>query len=274
MHPDEPLPEKRWRFLFSWPTLLMLGLLVYELTSEAALGVAILCLKFGLEDFLTARWLRRQDSNRARGRTCFWLFLSWGLWKSALVGVLMMVAAAVVLRINRGNAPAPPAQFGPLDLHLVVCLLTAVMGFLACAFTGAIALARGLLHGQKLWLNSALHAARRDNLWPLPAECMGNDNKAGWIAAAALFFGVFITGCACFALIVNLPFGPQQPAPAGWRAILFPILSVAALTAVAVTILLGLDFLRKHVLAKSPHEFWPPEGDLTDCAAPVTDYEL
>src|SRR5205823_1721793 len=51
------------------------GWALYELTTQPALGAVAVCLKFGWEDFRTARWLRRRDPNRRRGRACFWLYV-------------------------------------------------------------------------------------------------------------------------------------------------------------------------------------------------------
>src|SRR5690349_9796317 len=89
---DDPSPRRRPSLVL--PALLMLGIVVYELTAQPGLGAAIACTKFGWDDFLTARWLRRRDPNRRRGRASFWLFVAAGLWKTAVTGVIVLVGVA------------------------------------------------------------------------------------------------------------------------------------------------------------------------------------
>src|SRR3954454_11024639 len=89
---DDPPPRRRPSLVL--PALLALGFVVYELTAQPGLGAAIACTKFGWDDFLTARWLRRRDPDRRRGRAEFWLFVAAGLWKTAVTGVVVMFAVA------------------------------------------------------------------------------------------------------------------------------------------------------------------------------------
>src|SRR6266566_1511806 len=86
---NERRSARRWRGAFTWTGLLVVGWALYELTTQPALGAVAVCLKFGWEDFRTARWLRRRDPDRRRGRACFWLYVGNGLWKTAVVAVVM-----------------------------------------------------------------------------------------------------------------------------------------------------------------------------------------
>jgi hypothetical protein len=56
-YPDQQA-RSRWHTPLTWSALAALGLLVYELTAQPALGVSVLCLKFGWNDWRTALWLR------------------------------------------------------------------------------------------------------------------------------------------------------------------------------------------------------------------------
>ena len=82
----------------SWLALVLIGCVIYELTQSPALGSVLVCLKFGWDDFLTARWLWRRDADRWRRASLFWLYLAWGLWKTAIVAFLMSLAFALVAR--------------------------------------------------------------------------------------------------------------------------------------------------------------------------------
>src|SRR5262245_49615175 len=105
-----PGEARRRRWPFGWLGLLALAWVLREMTHQPALAAVALCLKFGWEDFATARWLLRTDPFRRRARACSWLYFAWGLWKTALVAFLMSVAFAVV-------APrAPPQPNGPAAL--------------------------------------------------------------------------------------------------------------------------------------------------------------
>src|SRR5262245_11861942 len=88
---DAPPKHDRARYL-TWPMLLGFGWLIYELTHKPALGAMALCLKFGLNDFRTARWLSRIDSDRGRAHSFFLLFLATGLLKTAISGKLLAIA--------------------------------------------------------------------------------------------------------------------------------------------------------------------------------------
>ena len=58
-----------------WFILISTGWVLFELTANPALSAVVACLKFGWNDSLTARWMRRTDPNRARGGTYFWFLL-------------------------------------------------------------------------------------------------------------------------------------------------------------------------------------------------------
>src|SRR5438552_14652063 len=87
---------RRWHGAFTWTGLLVVGWALYELTTQPALGAVAVCLKFGWEDFRTARWLGRRDPDRRRGRAHFWLYAGNGLLKAAGVASVMTFAMVTV----------------------------------------------------------------------------------------------------------------------------------------------------------------------------------
>lgn len=102
-------PRSRWGFLFSWPSFFLCAWAIYELTSQAALGVPVLCAKFGWDYFRTAWWLRCMDTDKARGKVAFWIFMAGGLWKTAIVAVILMFVYALILAANQKAAPQAAA---------------------------------------------------------------------------------------------------------------------------------------------------------------------
>src|SRR5262245_13407384 len=175
----EPSP-RRWRLPFTWLGLVALCVVVYELTHVPALGAMAICLKFGWDDFRTGYWLERTDPDRRRGRCCAWLYLGWGLWKTALVAFLMSVGFAAV---TPANAPAAGAAqvlafAGTFFIALLALLLATLATFVAVreAYSG----------GYRLWLDRAVHRARRANSWPPSPLCEGRTNRLGVLVLTAV----------------------------------------------------------------------------------------
>ena len=155
----EPSPS-RWRSSLAWGTLLIVALLAFEVTANPAVGVAVACLKFGWEDWLSALWLRRADPDPQRGRACFWMYGASGLWKSSIVAFLAMFAMpllAVFVANPRARALGP---------YLVGAALMALGGFGTFLIAGWIAIGVALRNRVKVWVGPEAHWARRRNHWP------------------------------------------------------------------------------------------------------------
>src|SRR5262245_39354899 len=188
---DDAEAGRGWTRHLTWPVLLGLGWLIYELTHKPALGAMAVCLKFGLNDFRTARWLSRIDEDRGRGRSCFWLYLAAGLYKTAITGSVLAIAItplAAVLR-PRGLPPQPQLMDwqGPKEAFLGAALTT-VSGFVLSVLVSHMALASALRHKVKLWLDAGVHRARRENVWPSCHSAGGRTNRAEFPIVVALIF--------------------------------------------------------------------------------------
>jgi hypothetical protein len=147
----------RW---LAWTAVVMFGLLVWELTTQPALGAAMLSLKFGWRDFRAALWLRRTDPDFARGRACFWLYVANGLWKIALVSVIVFWMVAVIATPWQGMRLVQQRQLffihvlaTGLGLSLVSCGLATLASY--------VALFRAKSAGVKLWLHEGVVRAAR-----------------------------------------------------------------------------------------------------------------
>jgi hypothetical protein len=236
--------ESRWRLPFTWLGLVALAWLLYELTREPALGAVAVCLKFGWEDFLTARWLWRNDPELWRRRATFWLYLSWGLWKTAVVAFLMSIGFAfVATRLGVPAAPAmPPALVGFLGT-----IITTLASFGLSTLTTLLAVLCAWRGGAWLWLDSAVHRARRLDVWPPSPLCEGRTNRLSQLIMSALGLSMFVV------LILLLATGPIW----GVSFILCFALSITA----PVTLLLFRDLVLDNVSADSPEECWPDEWE-------------
>ena len=229
---------------------MFVGWLVYEVTDEPALAAMLACLKFGWNDFLTARWLRRTDPVPPRGRACFWLYLASGLWKAALMGVLLFVLVAF-LAFQPAPQPGPGVvrQNDPPPIF-IGGFLTAFFGFTLSTLASFVALARGWRHGVKFWLSPAVHNARENGVWP---PLYGRTNTAGMLLLTALILSFCVLGPVALLLLFVLLDGAGVGLPAAAQAVVFAAL---ALVAAPAFILLVRDVLAKHFIADHPADCW------------------
>ncbi|MGC8639697.1 MAG: hypothetical protein ACP5XB_07430 [Isosphaeraceae bacterium] len=165
--------------------LLMVGLafLVFELTADSSLAVVVGCLKFGTPDLKVARWLRRADPDRVRGRTCSWFYVTLavvrvGFTAFFLMGVLFAVAGA-------GN---PQGQIGRQTISALIVLLACFTG---AAIASWVAVASALLGGVRVWMDATVKSAVQSGCWPpvVPQQSGRAVLGPGLIVAYAFFTG-------------------------------------------------------------------------------------
>jgi hypothetical protein len=247
--PDTAPPPGRWDFLFSWTGLFFVGWVLYELTSQAVLGVTIFCCKLGWEDFRTGIWLRHKDPIAARGKMEMWIYIASGLWRTAIAAfIIMMVLMTIAARMG---VPAPD--------ELEQAGLTAMVGFTVCALTTMRALWLALWHRRKLWLHPAIHEPRKDDVWPPipPGPSAGNNrrdlygkNKAGTLIVFSITSFSFVLTLIGFAWLSNIGV-PQET-----RIILFTLFIFFGYPLI---ILAMRDYQKRHLLAACPEECWRSE---------------
>jgi hypothetical protein len=263
-HDYEGQPPPPRQHVLTLPFILALGWLIYEVTAQPALAAMAMCLKFGWEDFRTARWLQLSDPDRARGRACYWLYLSSGLWKVAISGLAMifLISALVTLmRVNRNQAQ----QVAPM---LAAAGITLVLGFGFSALASYVAFWTAWRHRVRLWLNGAVYRARVRNDWP---PHYGQVNRAGVLAVTTiivtcLFIIPVAVGLACYAAGDHL-------ADASKRT-LFGLASVASWFVLLPALLVKYLGVQRSLFARHPDECWgdelpilPDVGDSRDRGA-------
>lgn len=212
-------PRRRWSGALTWGGLVTAGVVLYELTHQPALGTAAMCLKFGWEDFGTARWLRRHDPWRARGWACWWMFVAWGLWKSAAVavGVNMTVipGMAVLERLNGGRLP-------PDRLWAAVsgAEFTSIAGFALSAFATLVAITVALRNRAKLWLHASVGAARWKGLWPPYGRVRPSYNRLKILLPTAFFVFFVFMGAIAIQRVFELSGIAQEWGAGAWFCML------------------------------------------------------
>jgi hypothetical protein len=241
---DEPeRPGWFGRLHLSWPMLLLAGWLLYEFTAQPGLAALVACAKFGWADVRTAFWPRRVDPDRRRGQTCFWCYLTFGLWKVAVMASMTMIALGFLRSIVDRVPPQPAAKNGVSPV--LTGALAAAMGFGLSFPTTYIALWSALRNKVRIWLGHAPTRARKERFWP-PRH--GELNAAFFVAGTCLIMTLYLT-IALAVLLAPL----LQP---GGFGLLFLLLGTPA----AIVILMILLFrLWGRMIARSPQECWVAE---------------
>ncbi len=171
---DTEAPPRRWREAFTLASLFTAAFLLYELTYQPAVGVTALSLKFGWEDFRTARWLWRYDPLRARGRACWWMFVGSGVGKAAGAAMIMFMVIGV------GLVASVLLNWRIADSNWLVrasigAMLTMFAGIVLVGLAGLFTFVLARRGRFKLWLHRSVNQSRRANVWtpfdpPRPAQ--------------------------------------------------------------------------------------------------------
>lgn len=247
-----------------WWLIVAVAIVVTELTTHPSIGVTVLCLKFGWNDFRTALWLRGRDPNRRRGAVCSWFYLSSGLWRVCLWSFALMVLTILVIAIPearqaaKGAPPNPKAQ-PPAEFMtcMIVWLASAGIATVLTALSSLLA----WWHRTKVWISGSIAESRIKNEWPpRPAwRAKPPINLVSWWLLA--------TGIVMFMLLLIAGIGVMEP-PNGGRpprnAGVMPIVIMAALFLGALAVVaLGSRAYQK-LGASSPFECWPDHEVFAD----------
>jgi len=256
---DTPKPRRKFFSLRSLIVMLIMGYVVYELTALPGLAALMMCLKFGWDDFLTARWLWKTDPDRGRGRACYWLYLSAGLWKIATMALVMTFLVAILFAIQ--HPPARPGQPAPPPLprdqspeHLVVgAMLTMLVGFTLCSLTTFRAIWHGVRYKVRFWLNPGVHTAREQQVWP---PVYGVRNRAVLVLFTGIILGYLVGVPILLAIILAAIDQFLVKVPPSANLIVFVVMVLVVLP---LTVLVMKDWLVNRLNARHPSECWGTE---------------
>jgi hypothetical protein len=224
--------------------VLLAAWLLYECTSQPALGVALACGKFGWADLRTACWLRRVDPDRRRGVACFWWYLTFGLWKVALTATLAIAVLGYVEAVL-GGAPGP-AQ--PPPEPVFGAFAAAGVGFGLSFLSSYVALWAALRHRVRIWLGVAPHRARAGRFWP---PCHGQTNFAPYVAFTTLVLTLAVSLTAVLSAVLQLGWRPQGPVGA--------FLLLTGVLGLTSGVVMAFPVVTQRLTARSPQECWPED---------------
>jgi hypothetical protein len=254
---EEDRPATPWQRHLTLPGLLALGWLVFEATSQPALGIVIVCVKFGWNDLLTAYWLRIRDPKPGRGRTCFWLYLNSGFLK---IGGWAFGFCLLLGIMQTFMDPKNPAPLKAKNEAVAIINHTGGIGLGAFALGSLFALPTlwwAWRTGTKLWLDPALHQARRRDNWPPSLADSTGKNRAKFVLPVAVIFLTVSTSIWALEMWVRNP---------GKAALGI----AAALTLIPGMILVFRELLFDWALAKNPCECWDPSPPDSDRGVAIT----
>ncbi len=175
---------KRWSDFVAW-VFPVVGVIALELGTPLWVGLFIVCIKFGWNDFLTAQWLR-SDPIPERGKSLSWVLAAHGCFLMALGGTLISLLGAVVANFTQQGVQDPQAR-QMLMMGTVILPIGWVLGFLLMTI-GCSALSQHRIHA---WLDPSLHTSRRANIWDRVCSQKQND-FLGWCGPP--FLHVFVVG--------------------------------------------------------------------------------
>jgi hypothetical protein len=257
---DDDQPTKRWKLPLSWPTILIGAWILYEVTTQPAIAIVTVCLKFGWNDFRTAIWSWRRDLDRHRAWACFWLYLAAGAWKTAIAAIGPMFLIPILLALQAGAQQQPRPPVDPPDQFMAV-VLTLFFGFLFSALTTLVGTGIALHRRVRIWLSSAIHRDRIEDVWPPLFVFSSGVNHLNRLLTAALLTLTFPVSIA-FTVWLGIAIEKQDGPPAAQREpdmslIAFLGVLLGSLIGLPVIILVAKEWILKRVAAQTPLECWP-----------------
>ena len=257
-----------------WWLILTVAFVVTELTAHPAIGVGVLCLKFGWDDFRTALWLRRRDPNRRRGAVCSWFYLSSGLWRVFLWSFALMLVAIMFL-----VATEPPQARGPnrdpvTPPEVMTCLCMCLASFAVATMFTVLSVGFAWRRRIKVWISGTISRSRRLNEWPprpVPGLFAPSNLLKGWLigAGAGLFVFLFVAGIVLILVGVKAML-PRQIGNNQTTVVLVAVIigvGIPLLTAIFILVIRG--HILRRIEAISPADCWPadeliPDSDPSD----------
>lgn len=253
----EPSNDDGISFHLPWWLIATAAFVVTELTAHPAIGVIVLCLKFGWNDFLTAWWLRRRDPDRVRGATCSWFYLSSGLWRICLWSfvLLFLTLGLLVAAEFQQLKQAPANQAANQGAESLTCLIVWLLSSAAATVLTVVSVLLAWRRKVKVWVTGSLTHSRRNGLWPPQPKHERRNLLRFWLAATAvpLIGALFLI--VLFSLAAFLGAIPVNNAP--MIALFALFLSCSILIAALVSVLSFGAKIFARVGAFAPTECWP-----------------
>ncbi len=180
-----------WGYLFTWTWLAATGWLIFEVTSNPFLGLGLICLRFGRNDFRSALRAGR-DPQPLRGAAVTYFLLASSLFRIALAGILL-APAVFVLELAIG------IQIGPENAVVGLCLF--VLGIVLGLFFSFKGLETAAKNHLRLWIDGQIFQ-------PKGIGQASNYGRGNRMIVILLATGVSFSACVAF--MIYATFGRGQ----------------------------------------------------------------
>jgi uncharacterized membrane protein (DUF485 family) len=212
---------------------LVVAAIVTELTAHPAIGVAVFCLKFGLNDWRTAIWLVRVDPQSRRSHSIWWFLVGSGFLKIFLMSSIAFPILAgwwaAIFRVRVRD-------------EVLVAMMIGLGGMVFSFVVNHIGLYLAARRRVRVWLNRQLHQCRANNQWPV--RLTGANRVREMLNGSALPAILSLVLGAAFLIVFAMQGNIQGGTISG------------IVTLVSSLILLGHGLSVKRIVARSPDECW------------------
>lgn len=241
---DQPAGSRApWRWL-----PLVVGLIVFEITLNPMLAVALACFRFGDADFATAWWLLRRDPLRRRSYACAGFHVAWGFTRILTMAIVAMLLGSVLVVVVAAAFQAP-MMF--LFDQVMAALITILVAGVACLVSSSIAMAVAAFGRLKIWVSPTTHEARKAQRWPPLPEIMPPPEANRVMSALAI--SSILALPASFVVIGMF----SKWAGASDQTFKILLSLIGAIEMVGLTALLVV--LNSRIVARRPSECWQDE---------------
>jgi hypothetical protein len=134
----------------------------------------------------------------------------------------------------------------------IACMVEALVGFMASAVATGVGLVEAWWYGLRVWVNSAVHHARRSGTWPPNAALCGRQNQIGRLILTCLIF---------FFMLASLLLWLACSVAINLNAQAFAAIVIGSMLGAAVLILLIKETLEQRLAAFDPMECWWEDPD-------------
>ncbi len=265
---EQPQPNLLRRM--PWWLIGSIALVIGKLTTHPAIGVVVLCLKLGWNDFLIGLWLRRRDPDRVRGAVCSWFYWALGLWRVGFGSFVLLVTLMLIIftLIDIG------VEVRNDHVELGVCTLILYCSVGLALGTTLIGLVRGRMTGQRIWLSSSILESYRRREWP-PVAIEGAPNQFGLVVGVTVLFTILtlmpIVSEGVFGLVGRLQMQPGKPNAAQIFGGI--TIGVGVLVGGVCIALWACSAVIDRLSASNPAQCWPPSGEVDESSTSASDGE-
>ena len=260
--PDEPDRRSgRWLHLSAW----VVALVVFEMTADPSLVVVVGCSKFGWAQLRAARWLRKSDPNRRRGRACGWFYVSWGLWRISIVATLLMFVVIFLFQILRERLGAAPKVGNAPPIQFVMAFLVAFFGFAFSTLTSIFGVVSAWRSRTRVWVGRAGINSFRGRTWP-PVTSGADWNRIGGLLLTAVPLALLGGSFLPLSIVLTIAWIAARGIAGEIAAELtIYVGGTFSIIAGAIVLLALMDAAKRRMEARSPADCW---GDQTETPPP------